>query len=289
MARAVAKTGTGPTAMVALEQGFPKDNRILTDDLAYSVLPLGTRVFLCLLRPQWARNWLVRRSEKTSPGSYGAILCRKRYIDEKLLESLDRVDAVVNLGAGFDTRMYRLGALARMRVWETDLPENIQSKRIGLRRVFGAVPGHVTLAAIDFDHEELGAALAAHGFSAAVRTFYIWEAVTQYLTEHAVRATFDFLAKAAKGSRLVFSYIRKDFLDGRVLYGQEYLYKRYVVKAGAWHFGMDPEAVTSFLASYGWHAVENVQYAELAERYVKPRGRKLLSTPIERIVYAEKP
>jgi methyltransferase (TIGR00027 family) len=288
MARAAAKTGTGPTAMVALEQGFPKENRILTDDVAYSVLPLGKRVFLCLLRPRWARNWLVRRSEKASPGSYGAILCRKRYIDEKLLEYLDRIDALVNLGAGFDTRMYRLRALALKPVWEADLPENIQSKRLGLRRVFGAVPAHVTLVAIDFEHEDLGAALASHGFSAAVRTLYIWEAVTQYLTEPTVRATFDFLAKAAKGSRLVFSYIRKDFLDGRVLYGQEYLYKRYVVKAGVWHFGMDPEAVTSLLSSYGWHAVENLQYAELAERYVKPIGRKLLSTPIERIVYAEK-
>jgi methyltransferase (TIGR00027 family) len=273
--------------MVALEQGFPQDRRILTDNLAYSVLPLGTRVFLRLLRPQWARNWLVRMSEKTSPGIYGGILCRKRYIDEKLLESLDRVDAVVNLGAGFDTRMYRLGALARTRVWETDLPENIHSKQLGLRRALGAVPGHVTLVEIDFDHAELGAVLAAHGFSAAVRTFYIWEAVTQYLTERAVQATFDFLSKAAKGSRLVFSYVRKDFLDGRVLYGQEYLYKRFVVKR-TWQFGMDPEAVASFLGSYGWHPVEDLEYAELADRYVKPIGRKLLSTPVERIVHAEK-
>ena len=33
MARAAAKTGSGPTAMVALEQNFPKSERILTDDL----------------------------------------------------------------------------------------------------------------------------------------------------------------------------------------------------------------------------------------------------------------
>ena len=76
------------------------------------------------------------------------------YIDEKLLEYRDRVDAVVNLGAGLITPMHRLGTLACMRVWETDLPENIESKRIGLRRVFGAVSGHVTLVTIDFDHEE---------------------------------------------------------------------------------------------------------------------------------------
>jgi O-methyltransferase involved in polyketide biosynthesis len=30
-------------------------------------------------------------------------MCRKRYIDEKLIESVGQIDAVVNLGAGFDT------------------------------------------------------------------------------------------------------------------------------------------------------------------------------------------
>lgn len=42
----------------------------------------------------------------------------------------------------------------------------------------------------------------------------MWEAVTQYLTEQGVRATFDRLAKAARGSRLAFTYVRKGFLTG---------------------------------------------------------------------------
>jgi hypothetical protein len=46
--------------------------------------------------------------------------------------------------------------------------------------------------------------------------------------------------------------------------------------------------VGNFLASYGWHPVEDLQYGELAERYVKPIGRNLLSRPVGRIVYAEK-
>ena len=59
--------------MVALDQDFPKDYRIVIDDLAYSVLPPGTRVFLRMLRPRCAGNWLVRMSEKISPGIYGGI------------------------------------------------------------------------------------------------------------------------------------------------------------------------------------------------------------------------
>lgn len=287
MGRAAAKTGPGPTAMVALEQNFPPNQRVISDDLAYSILPLGVRVFLRPLRFAWARNWLLRVAEKSSPGIYGGMLCRKRYIDEKLLESSGQIKAVVNLGAGFDTRLYRLAALSHIRAWEVDQPQNIDSKRRSLRRLFGSLPDRVTLVPIDFDREELGAALVAHGFSLAVPAFFIWEAVTQYLTDAAVRATFSFLAHAAKSSRLVFTYIRKDFLDGRVLYGQKDLYERFVTK-GVWLFGLDPESVASFLSSYGWQLKEDLSYSELAERYVKPTGRTLSSTPVERIAYAEK-
>lgn len=274
--------------MVALEQNFPLSQRIITDESACSILPLGARVLVRLLRPDWARNWLVRTAEKQNPGIYGGLLCRKRFIDEKLLESLNHIDAVVNLGAGFDTRVYRLPALGRMRVWEVDQREIIDFKRIRLRKLFGAVPDHVTLTAIDFDHEELGAALAACGFVADTPTFFILEGVTQYLTDAAIRATFSFLASAAKGSRVAFTYVRKDFLDGRVLYGQENLYKRFIVNDRIWLFGMDPESVAGFLSSYGWRLVDDLQYEELARRYVKPTGRELSSTPVERIVYAEK-
>jgi methyltransferase (TIGR00027 family) len=147
---------------------------------------------------------------------------------------------------------------------------------------------HLKLVPIDFDHEELEAVLASHGYPADRRIFFIWEAVTQYLTETGIRTTFDFLAKAARGSRLAFTYIRKDFLDGQVMYGQEGLYKRYVVRDKIWLFGMDPEGVVNFLEPYGWRVIEHLGYEELAERYVKPTGRELTSTPIERMVYAEK-
>jgi methyltransferase (TIGR00027 family) len=231
---------------------------------------------------------MIRASEKSAPGIWGGLMCRKRYIDEKLIESIDHIDAVVDLGAGFDTRAYRLPALANMPVWEVDQPENIGPKQARLRKLLGEVPTHVKLVPIDFDREELEAVLATYGYSAEMRTFFILEAVTQYLTETAIRTTFDFLARAARGSRLAFTYVRKDFLDGQIMYGQEHLYKQYVLRDKVWIFGMHPEGVVNFLELYGWRVIEHLGYEELAERYVKPTGRELASTPIERMVYAEK-
>jgi O-methyltransferase involved in polyketide biosynthesis len=121
----------------------------------------------------------------------------------------------------------------------------------------------------------------------AKRTFFIWEAVTQYLTETGIGATLDFLATAPRGSRLAFTYVLKDFLDGQNLYGQARLHERYV-KGNVWLFGLDPRNVSVFLDPYGWRVTEHLGCDELAERYVKPTGRRLTSSPIERIVYAQK-
>jgi methyltransferase (TIGR00027 family) len=274
--------------MVAIEQHFPKNRRIIDDDLAYRILPRGMRAYVWLMQLDLARDWMVRVSEKSVPGIWAGMMCRKRYIDEKLIDSAEQIDAVVNLGAGFDTRAYRLPVLDNKLVWEVDQPENVEPKRARLRKLFGAVPPHVTLASIDFDREELGTVLAAHGYSANERTFFIWEAVTQYLTEAGIKAAFDFLATAARGSRLAFTYVRKDILGGHAMYSGEALYKQYVVRDKLWLFGMTPEEVETLLGAYGWSVVEHLGYDELAEWYVKPTGRELSSTPIERMVYAQK-
>jgi methyltransferase (TIGR00027 family) len=289
MAQKAAKTGSGPTTIVAIEQHFPEAARIINDDLAYRILPFGMRAYVWLMRLSWARDWMVRAAEKKIPGIWAMIMCRKRYIDDKVADAADgQAETVVNLGAGFDTQAYRLPALAKVPVWEVDQPENIDAKRSRLRKVFGEVPAHVTLVPIEFDREELGSVLASHGYAADTKTFFIWEGVAQYLTKAGIETTFDFLSKAPPGSRLAFTYVRKDFIDGKAFYGQEYLYKRMLLKDKIWLFGIDPEDVADFLGVYGWRVLEHIGYEELAEQYVKLTGRKLVSMPLERMVYAEK-
>lgn len=70
-----------------------------------------------------------------------------------------QIDAVVNLGARFDIRVYWLPALAEMPVWELDQPENVEPERVRPRKLFGAVPARVKLVPIDFDREEPGTVL----------------------------------------------------------------------------------------------------------------------------------
>jgi methyltransferase (TIGR00027 family) len=287
MTRASASTAAGPTASVAIEQYLPKDRRIVDDAFAYSILSPSMRLIVSLTRAAFIRNWFIRQSEVSAPGIWGGVLCRKRYIDDALAQSLGSVDSVVNLGAGLDTRAFRLPGLAHMPIWEVDQPQNIDFKRTRLQRLLGATPRRLTLVPIDFDHEDLPQVLSQHGYKADGPTFFILEAVTQYLTPAGIDATFKFLASAQTGSRVAFTFIRKDFVEGRVMYGQERLHQQYVTR-GIWLFGLDPDGVDAFLASYGWRTVEQLGYDGLADRYVKPTGRNLALTPLERLVLAAK-
>lgn len=39
---------------------------------------------------------------------------------------------------------------------------------------------------------------------------------------------------------------------------------------------------------YGWKVIEDRGYDELAGKYLEPLGRRINSTPVERMVFAEK-
>ncbi len=234
---------------------------------------------------------MVRSTDKQFTGLWSGVMCRKRYIDEKVVAAItgdDPVVAVVNLGAGWDTRIYRLPALAQLPAWEVDQAANIDAKRNALQKALGAIPERVKLVPINFVEEDLASVLATQGYPAHVKTFFIWEAVTQYLTDAAVHATLDSLRNAAPGSLLAFTYVLRDYIEGTQTFGQEKFHAQMVVKANIWHFGLNPEEVGPLLNSHGWESLEDRSYGELNEGYVKPTGRVLPTTPIERMAFAQK-
>lgn len=283
----VANTAVGPMVIVAPDQY--ESVPLIHDPWARILLPSAGRIAAWSTRWPLVRQALLSATEKKFCGGWASFLCRKRYIDDLLLNALrGGIGAVVILGTGFDTRAYRMPELAGIRVCEVDLPANIAAKAAALQRCFGRVPPHVTLLATDFETNDLARLLHDTGFARTQSTFYLWEAVTQYLTEGAVRSTMDYLAGAASGSRLVFTFLRQDFLNGEQMYGARGAYREFVVNKRLWTFGLAPEDVPAFLADYGWRQREQVGAQEYAERYLRPAGRAMTASPIERAVYARR-
>lgn len=283
-----ARTAFGPMVLAAVEQHEPPDRRLVDDDLAQLFLPARLRVLVGATRWALLRRLLIAAANRAEPGLWANLACRKTYIGDKLDESLDGIDAVVILGAGFDTRAYRLTRRVRMPAFEVDQPVNIARKIATVRRVLGTLPRSVRLVALDFERDDLLTSLAEHGYLVDYRTFFICEGVTQYLTEDAVRSTLEGLRAAAPGSRLLFTYIRRDFIDGTNRYGTRSLCRRMRERNQVWKFGLDPEQVPEFLAEYGWRVVEQVGPQQLMQRYVQPTGRRLAASDLEWSVYAEK-
>ena len=44
----------------------------------------------------------------------------------------------------------------------------------------------------------------------------------------------------------------------------------------------------AYLGDFRWKIIEDKGYDELADGFLKPSGRNLKSTPVERMVFAEK-
>lgn len=155
-------------------------------------------------------DYLRGRQDMEVAGSTNFLLVRTRFIDEHLLRAIERgATQVVILGAGFDTRGYRLqDQLRGKRLFEVDHHGTQELKKQRVVEVLGNVPENVSYVEIDFQKDRLADVLHQAGYQSNALTFFIWEGVCMYLQEEAVRETLRFVAaESAPGSSLVLDYL----------------------------------------------------------------------------------
>jgi methyltransferase (TIGR00027 family) len=225
------------------------------------------------------RHAIVTFTEQFAPGIMGSLYCRTRYIDYILCYTLRAgLDQLVILGAGFDARAYRLPGIEQTHVFEVDLPEVQRLKQTFVAKKFGHLPAHVTFVPIDFDHQNLDEVMTTAGFRQGLQTFFIWEAVTQYLTADAVDRTFRYMAgAAAAGSKIVFTYIEQGIIDGTARSTPEQMLVSAASQAETppWIFGFAPSRLAEYLSQRGLELVAEVGALDFQARYLKPCGRQM--------------
>src|SRR6202034_3755451 len=142
-------------------------------------------------------NWYV---DKRMPGARTSAIARTRLIDDRLREVLATgIKQVVILGAGFDCRSIRLPELRRAIVFEVDHFDTLRVKRNCLTRIAPFASSSVHYIGIDFNRESVSEALEKAGFDGSRLTVFLWEGVTNYLTEESVDSILRGIADCRTG------------------------------------------------------------------------------------------
>jgi methyltransferase (TIGR00027 family) len=195
---------------VAFDRGLASigPRAIVQDALAERLVP---RAYGALLR--MARRMpritaaLLRVQRALSAGVSLHIAFRTRAIDDAVEAAASRgAEQLVIVGAGLDSRAWRIAALRDVRVYEVDHPATQIYKRARVA-AFAVLAKVVQYIAADLERVPLGDSLAAAGHDPTRKSVFLWEGVTMYLTRAAIETTLATIAaRSAPGSGLVVSY-----------------------------------------------------------------------------------
>jgi methyltransferase (TIGR00027 family) len=146
---------------------------------------------------------LRRATERFIPGIYGYGLARLHHMDLVLRQEVSEgIDSLVILGAGYDTRAYRMAEeLVDVSVFEVDHPATLRDKRGRLAAALGATPDSVGFVEVDFTQEDLLDRLVDHGHERSSRTLFLLSGVSMYLSDDAMSRLLDQVTAHMAGPR----------------------------------------------------------------------------------------
>lgn len=276
-------TAEGIALLRAMESEKSEEERICYDPLAK---------YLCSPWLDFTARFFMKigYAERRGPGVQGFLVARTRYIDDHVQSCLhDSIRQLVILGAGYDTRAYRIkGLRERVKVFEVDHPATQQVKIARLKKALGALPSHVVYVPIDFDRETLDGRLAQSGYDPKLKTLFIWEGVAYYLSPDAVDRTLSFVAHSSgPDSSIIFDYTYRSVIEGTIRRGEVRSMRRSRPFTGeALIFGIPEGGIEEFLRARGFDLVENVTGEDLKRMYFTGANARRQVAPVYAIAIA---
>lgn len=167
-------------------------------------------------------KWWVFSYPGPRPSSMATAISHRSYffdesVKEVLFRSANPAKQFVILGSGFDTRCYDLPEGADIKCFEVDMAPTLNAKKHALE-LAGIAHDHVTFVETDFNQETWMEALSDSGFNPNLTTYILWEGVTMYLVEEAVRDTLNLIATLPAGSAVGMDFFSKDLIEGNPPY-----------------------------------------------------------------------
>ena len=219
------------------------------------------------------------------PGLDNSIRARVRYFDDFVRNQVDEgIGQLVIMGAGYDTRAYRIEGLDQIKVFEVDHPGTQSVKIEKIKAIFGSLPGHVVYVSVDFETEDFGQKLLARGYDRSKKTLFVMEGLVMYIPPEAVDATLSFVVQnSGKGSTIIFDYYPRSVVDGTCELEAGRNIHDFVIRQGEpLQFGIDETEVVSFLSTRGFSNIRNVTAEDYKKAYFHGKNE---SRPVCSLLY----
>jgi methyltransferase (TIGR00027 family) len=221
-------------------------------------------------------------------GTRAQATCRSRFTEDQLALAAARGTAqYVILGAGLDSFACRSELARRLRVFEVDHPATQQRKRALMAAAGLAEPPTLTWVPVDFETDELIAALTAAGLDPAAPAFVSWLGVTMYLTAEAIGATLASLSRLAPGSELVTDYmLTADLRDADGVAYADLIMPDSERRGEPWLSFFTPEQMTGLLTRHGFTGVRDVRQRDAVSAALWERTDLLRPIELSRLCHA---
>ena len=279
-------TRSGPSKMAAgiamhraHETQKPEDERICCDPYAFRFMDPAILQYAAAYPKEAQQKY--DEMERLFPGLGNSIRARVRYFDDFVERTCgEGLQQLVILGAGYDTRAYRLKGLNEsVRVFEVDHPDTQAFKTGKICEIFGTLPDHVAYVPIDFESEDLRDRLVANGYSPAKKTLFLLEGLIMYLPPEAVDETFAFIRNSSgPGSTILFDYYPLSTIDGADTRPTATNIRYFTAEQGEpLKSGIPDGEVEAFLTARGFSNVRNVTGEDYRRMYFhgKNAGRQV--------------
>jgi methyltransferase (TIGR00027 family) len=226
--------------------------------------------------PEEAKE-LNENNERLFPGLSSSIMARVRYFDDFIKKSIEYdLEQLVILGAGYDTRAYRIEELKEnITIFEVDHPHTQGFKIEKIKEIFGSTPENVVYVPVDFETEQLGDKLHDNGFVTSEKSLFILEGLVMYIPPQAVAEIFLFITEnSVQGSRVIFDYYPQSVVDGtcKLEVGQNI--RNHLIKIEEpLQFGIEKEEIENFLKEFGFSNIKNVTSADYKKAYFHGKNK----------------
>lgn len=266
----------------AVESSRPANDRLFHDPYARLFLTGILKMWVWLVKYplfRWFVPWYV---ELRWPGSISSVVARTRMIDLMAVDAIEnhQVYQVIILGAGYDTRAYRLTQMGVKGVQFVEVDrKRTQDHKKGLLQHMPqehkpSIP--IDYIEMDFKEETPEEAISHLLQQQHYKTLIIWEGAVNNLTASLGKTMFRYFQNYPSGTRIIFNYVDRTMLENpRRYFGATRVVRMLKKMNEQWDdTGITSTELPQFLAGYNMELLYDENATGYRKLYFGKRAHK---------------